>query len=223
MLNILNNSNKHTYAPYDEISQGIENSIKLFEEKRQEINLDDLGDITPYINTINEIKNLNENELYNFIVKQYHFKRVIIYDILKAKIISNSPDKSDYEKLYKLYSKIFSKNFAYLTEFDYYDFIISCFIPLIMESDKTSLEHREMESYLNHLIKKIPLIYNINFEEEKNLYYGIESIKYFLSKKNNIKTVQFKKIFIEIIQIFTQKVKKLKEKLKIITNRELIK
>ena len=223
MLNILNNSNKHTYAPYDEISQGIENSIKLFEEKRQEINLDDLGDITPYINTINEIKNLNENELYNFIVKQYHFKRVIIYDILKAKIISNSPDKSDYEKLYKLYSKIFSKNFAYLTEFDYYDFIISCFIPLIMESDKTSLEHREMESYLNHLIKKIPLIYNINFEEEKNLYYGIESIKYFLSKKNNIKTVQFKKIFIEIIQIFTQKVKELKEELKIITNSELIK
>ena len=76
--------------------------------------------------------------------------------------------------------------------------ILGCFIPLIKNSDKTSLEHREMESYLNHLIKNIPQIYNINFEEEKNLYYSIECIKYFLNKQNNINTIQFKKIFIQI-------------------------
>ena len=33
MLVLLNNSNKHTYAPYDELSEKIENSIKSFEEK----------------------------------------------------------------------------------------------------------------------------------------------------------------------------------------------
>ena len=224
MLVLLNNSNKHTYAPYDELSEKIENSIKLFEEKGENIILEDYGNlIEPYINMINEIKNFDESQLYNFILKQYHFKRVIIYDFLKAKIISNSPDKSELENLYNLYSKIFSKCFSYLTELDYYDFILSCFIPLIMESDKTSLEHREMESYLNHLIKKIPQIYNINFEEEKNLFYNIECIKYFLNKENSIKTIQFKKIFIQIMQIFTQKVKDLRAERDIKSNSDLTK
>ena len=222
MLVLLNNSNKHTYASYDELSPKIENSIKLFEERGQSINLEDFGNsIEPYLTQINEIKNLDENQLYNFILKQYHFKRVIFYDILKAKMISNSPDKNEIEKLYNLYSKIFTNNFEYLTKLDYYDYILGCFIPLIMKSDKTSLEHREMESYLNHLIKKIPQIYNINFEEEKNLYYSIECIRYFLNKQNNINTIQFKKIFIQIIQIFTQKVKDIKEDLKIKNDTEL--
>ena len=224
MLILLNNSNKHTYAPYDELSDKIEKNIKSFEEKGERIILEDYGNIIePYIKHINEIKNLDEKSLYNFILKQYHFKRVILYDILKAKIISNSPDKSELENLYNLYSKIFTNNFSYLTILDYYDYILSCFIPLIMESDKTSLEHREMESYLNHLIKKIPTIENINFEEEKNLFYNRECIRYFLNKENNIKTVQFKKIFIQIIQIFTQKVKDLRSELDIKNNNELTK
>ena len=224
VLILLNNSNKHTYAAYDELSPKIENSIKLFEEKGQSINLEDLGEqIVPYINQIKEIKNLDESQLYNFILKQYHFKRVIFYDILKAKMISNSPDKNEIENLYNLYSKIYSNNFEYLTTLDYYDYILGCFIPLIMKSDKTSLEHREMESYLNHLIKDIPQIYNINFEEEKNLYYSIECIKYFLNKQNNINTIQFKKIFIQIIQIFTKKVKDIKEDLNIKNDIQLTK
>ena len=224
MLVLLNNSNKHTYASYDELSSKIENDIKIFEEKGIPINLDDYGnEINIYIKEINEIKNLDESLLYNYILKQYHFKRVIIYNILKAKMISNSSDKSEIENLYNLYEKIFTKSFAYLTELDYYDFILSHFIPLIKESDKTSLEHREMESYLNNLIKKIPKIYNINFEEEKNLYYNIECIKYFLNKENNIKQIQFKKIFIQIIQIFTEKVNNLKKEMNIKNDNELIK
>ena len=224
MLVLLNNSNKHTYAPYDELSLKLENDIKAFEDSQSAINFDDYGnEINLYLKEINDIKNMDENHLYNYILKQYHFKRVIIYDILKAKIISNSEDKSEIENLYNLYEKIFSKSFAYLTELDYYDFIISHFIPLIKDSDKTSLEHREMESYLNHLLKKIPKIYNINFEEEKNLYYNIECIKYFLNKENNIKTVQFKKIFIQIMQIFTEKVNNLKKELNIMNDTELIK
>ena len=224
ILILLNECNKHTYAPYDEITQKIEKDIKLFEEKGQRINLDVFDSIfEQYKDVINNIKNYDESQLYNFILKQYHYKRVIIYDILKAKVLGNSPDKAEIENLYNLYDKIFFKSFAYLTELDYYDFILSCFIPLIKESNKTSLEHREMESYLNHLIPKIPQIYNINFEEEKNVYYNIECVKYFLNKQNNIKTVQFKKIFIQIIQIFSQKVKELKKELNLQTNNEILK
>ena len=47
---------------------------------------------------------------------------------------------------------------AYLTNIDYYDFILSCFIPLLKDNDKTSQEHREMESFLNHLMPQIPYI-----------------------------------------------------------------
>ena len=224
MLILLNDSNKHTYAPYDDITQKIERDIKLHEEKGQNISLDVFDSIfKQYNDIINKIKNYDESQLYNFILKQYHYKRVIIYDILKAKVLGNSPDKSEIENLYNLYDKIFFKSFAYLTDLDYYDFILSCFIPLIKESDKTSLEHREMESYLNHLIPKIPQIYNINFEEEKNVYYNIECVKYFLNKQNNINTDQFKKIFIQIIQIFTQKVKDLKKELNLQTNNEILK
>ena len=224
MLILLNECNKHTYAPYDEITQKLEKDIKLCEENGQKINLDDYDYIFgQYKEIINNIKNLDEKELYNFILKQYHYKRVIIYDILKAKYLGNSDDKSDIEKVYNLYDKIFYKSFAYLTDLDYYDFILSAFIPLIKDSDKTSLEHREMESYLNHLIPKIPQIYNINFEEEKNVYYNIECVKYFLNKQNNINTNQFKKIFIQIIQIFTQKVKDLKKELNLQTNNDILK
>ena len=224
MLILLNECNKHTFAPYDDITQKVERDIKLYEEKGQKINLDSFDSMFGrYNDIINNIKNYDESQLYNFIIKQYHYKRVIIYDILKAKFIANGPDTSEIENLYNLYDKIFFKSFSYLTDLDYYDFILSCFIPLIKESDKTSIEHREMESYLNHLIPKIPKIYNINFEEEKNVYYNIECVKYFLNKQNNIKTVQFKKIFIQIIQIFTQKVKDLKKELNLQTNNEILK
>ena len=220
----LNECNKHTYAPYDEVTPKIEKSIKLFEESGKKIDLIDLESIfAQYNNVIDSIKNLNESQLYNFILKQYHYKRVIIYDILKAKVLGNSPDKSEIENLYNLYDKIYFKSFAYLTDLDYYDFILGCFIPLVKDSDKTSLEHREMESYLNHLMAKVPQIYNINFEEEKNVYYNKECIKYFLNKQNNIKTVEFKKIFIQIIQILTQKVKTLKKELNLQTNNDILK
>lgn len=223
ILILLNECNKHTYAPYDNITQKIEKDIKLYEENGQTINVNEYEDLyKEYNEVINSIKNLNEKDLYNFILKQYHYKRVIIYDILKAKYLGNSKDKSEIENVYNLYDKIFDKSFAYLTDLDYYDFILSSFIPLIKDSDKTSLQHREMESYLNHLMTNIPKIYNINFEEEKNLYYNIESIKYFLNKQNNIKTNQFKKIFIQIIKIFTQKVKDLKKELNIQTHNELL-
>ena len=53
MLILLNNSNKHTYAPYDELSDKIEKNIKSFEEKGERIILEDYGNIIePYIKQI---------------------------------------------------------------------------------------------------------------------------------------------------------------------------
>ena len=225
MLILLNECNKHTYASYDNESQKIENAIKSFEEKKEQIFLEEFVVIfEKYQNIIDTMKKFeDEKSLYNFILGQYHYKRVIFYDILKLKVLGESKDKNEISSLFETYENIFNKNFAYLTELDYYDFILSCFIPLIKESDKTSLEHREMESYLNHLVLKIPKIYNINFEEEKNLYYNIECVKYFLNKKNNINTQQFKKIFIQIIQLFTKKVLDIKDELKITSHSDLLK
>ena len=40
MLILLNDCNKHTYAPYDDITQKVERDIKSYEEKGQKINLD---------------------------------------------------------------------------------------------------------------------------------------------------------------------------------------
>ena len=224
VLIMLNNSNKHTYAAYENVTQKIEKEIKNFEENGTKIDMDYLKEIyDSYEDEINQLKKMDENQLYNYILKLYQYKRIILYDILKSKYLGESKDKNEIEGLYKLYEKIFNKSFAYLTDLDYYDFILSCFIPLIKVSDKTSLEHREMESYLNHLMEKIPKIYNINFEEEKNLYYSMECIKYFLNKKNDIKSIQFKKIFIDIIKIFSKKVEDLKKALNLKNDFEILK
>ena len=70
MLILLNECNKHTYAPYDEITQKLEKDIKLCEENGQKINLDDYDYIFgQYKEIINNIKNLDEKELYNFYFK----------------------------------------------------------------------------------------------------------------------------------------------------------
>ena len=64
-----------------------------------------------------------------------------------------------------------------------------------------------MESFLNKIFLQIPKIINTNFEEEENLYFNIECIKYLLSKENKIKTIFFKKIFINIINNLKKKIK----------------
>ena len=64
ILILLNECNKHTYAPYDEITQKIEKDIKLFEEKGQRINLDVFDSIfEQYKDVINNIKNYDESQL----------------------------------------------------------------------------------------------------------------------------------------------------------------
>ena len=81
--------------------------------------------------------------------------------------------------------------------------------------ENTSQEKREMESYLYYLFTYIPYILNTNFEEEKSLYYNIECVKYLLNKENRIKDLSFKKILIDLINLFATRVLKLKKELNI--------
>ena len=154
---------------------------------------------------------MNESEIYNIFITKYQFIRVIIYCMIKIKSKNDESLKDLFEKV----DKIFNNSFSYLTTLDYYDFIISPFIPLLKKTDPKSQEYREMESFINHLIPQIPYIYNINFEEEKSLYYNIECVKYFLNKESKIKDLSFKKILIELINIFAKKVNDLKKELNI--------
>jgi hypothetical protein len=116
-------------------------------------------------------------------------------------------NENDLENLFNNIEKVYNNNFNYLTEIDFYDFILTCFIPLLKNTEKTSQEFREMESFLNKIFLQIPKIYNTNFEEEENLYFNIECVKYLLSKENKIKTIFFKKIFIDIINKLSEKIK----------------
>ena len=207
----MDESNKHTYAPYDDISYKLEEICKKI-DNNESFNFEETEKLYHnYLNLFESIRDLDENDLYNTFISKYQFERIILYCMAKIKNTQNQRLNELFQKV----DKIFNNSFAYLTTLDYYDFILNCFIPLLKVSNKTSQEHREMESFLNHLIPQIPYIYNTNFEEEKSLYYNIECVKYFLNKESRIKTLSFKKLLIELINIFVKKVSYLKEKLNI--------
>jgi len=207
----MDESSKHTYAPYDKISYKLEEICKKI-DNNEEFDFEDAEKIyNNYLNLFESIRDLDESEIYKTFISKYQFERIILYCMVKIKNTKNDKLKELFQKV----DKIFNNSFAYLTVLDYYDFILNCFIPLLKNSDKTSQEHREMESFLNHLIPQIPYIYNTNFEEEKSLYYNMECVKYFLNKESRIKTLSFKKLLIELINIFVKKVSYLKEKLNI--------
>ena len=207
----MDESNKHTYASYDNISYKLEEICKKI-DNNEDFDFEETEKLYHiYLNLFESIRDLDENDIYNTFISKYQFERIILYCMVKIKNTKNERLKELYQKV----DKIFNNSFAYLTILDYYDFILNCFIPLLKISNKTSQEHREMESFLNHLIPQIPYIYNTNFEEEKSLYYNIECVKYFLNKESRIKTLSFKKLLIELINIFVNKVSYLKEKLNI--------
>ena len=207
----MDKSSKHTYAPYDKVSYKLEEISKKI-DNNEDFDYSEAEKLyNNYKDLFESILNLDESNIYEIFISKYQFERIILYCITK---INNSKNEN-FKELFQKVDKIFNNSFSYLTVLDYYDFILNCFIPLLKTSDKTSQEHREMESFLNHLIPQIPYIYNTNFEEEKSLYYNIECVKYFLNKASRIKTLPFKKILIELINIFVKKVSYLKEKLKL--------
>ena len=201
----------HTYAPYDNKSYKLEEFCKKI-DNNEEFDINDAEVLySNYLNLIDEMKNMNESEIYHNFITRYQFIRVIIYCMIKIKSKNDESLKDLFEKV----DKIFNNSFSYLTTLDYYDFIISPFIPLLKNTDPISQEYREMESFINNLMPQIPYIYNVNFEEEKSLYYNLECVKYLLKKESKIKELSLKKILIQLIDIFAKKVNDLKQELKI--------
>ena len=203
-------SSHHSYAPYDKVSYKLEGVCRNIDMGQEYDKIETEVLLKDYEYLMNEMKELNnESEIYNFFINKYQFIRVIAYSLIKVK------SKSD-ESLKDLFNKvdtIFKESFAHLTTLDYYDFIVSSFIPLLKKVNPTSQEKREMESYLYYLFTYIPYILNTNFEEEKSLYYNIECVKYLLNKENRIKDLSFKKILIDLIDLFAKRVKNLKKEL----------
>ena len=207
----MDKSSKHTYASYDNISYKLEEKCKKL-DNGEDIDFNQAEELyNNYFIILENMFELDEKEIYKILISKYQFQRIILYYMAKI----HSKKDENFKDLFEKVEKIFNKSFAYLTNLDYYDFILSCFIPLLKYSDKTSQEHREMESFLNKLMPQIPYIYNINFEEEKSLYYNIECVKYFLNKESRIKDLSFKKILIELINIFAKKVNDIKNELNI--------
>ena len=207
----MDKSCKHTYASYDKIGFKLEEMCKKIDNKEDFDFVEGEELYNSYHNLFESLLDLNESEIYKIFISKYQFERIILFCMVKIKHSKNE----GLNELFRKVKRIFNNSFAYLTVLDYYDFILNCFIPLLKNSDKTSQEHREMESFINHLIPQIPYIYNTNFEEEKSLYYNIECVKYFLNKESRIHTLPFKKILIDLIHIFAKKVSYLKERLNI--------
>jgi hypothetical protein len=203
-LEIFNKSPKHTYSTFDTVS----NVLEQFDKKIEETNISEAEEVFKDYseNHLEKLKECqNESDVYYYLINKHQFIREILYLMIKIKFkIGN---ENDLENLFNNIEKVYNNNFNYLTEIDFYDFILTCFIPLLKNTEKTSQEFREMESFLNKIFLQIPKIYNTNFEEEENLYFNIECVKYLLSKENKIKTIFFKKIFIDIINKLSEKIK----------------
>ena len=203
-LEIFNKSPKHTYSTFDTVS----NVLEQFDKKIEETNISEAEEVFKEYseNHLEKLKECqNESDVYYYLINKHQFIREILYLMIKIKFkIGN---ENDLENLFNNIEKVYNNNFNYLTEIDFYDFILTCFIPLLKNTEKTSQEFREMESFLNKIFLQIPKIYNTNFEEEENLYFNIECVKYLLSKENKIKTIFFKKIFIDIINKLSEKIK----------------
>ena len=211
-LERLDNAQKHTYHSYDNISNKLEDFIHQLDNK-EKINIAEAEEIfkpyeQKYYDTIDRFR---EEDLYTFLLSLSQFERLILYDIVKIRYLTGR--KNFYQGLYDRIDSVYNKHFAHLTKFDFYNYILCCFIPFIKASDKTSNVHREMESFLNKFLSEIPNIININFYEEKKLYYNIECVKYFLHKEN--KVLQSKQILIDIIKMFSQQVSYLTKNLKV--------
>ena len=203
-LENFNKSPKHTYSTFDTVS----NILEEFDKNLEETNISEAEEIYKNYseNHLEKIKECeNEKEIYYYLLNNYQFVREILYLMIKIKFKVGK--ENELENLFNNIEKVYNNNFNYLTEIDFYDFILTCFIPLLKNTEKTSQEFREMESFLNTICLQIPKIINTNFEEEENLYFNIECIKYLLSKENKIKTIFFKKIFINIINNLAEKIK----------------
>lgn len=208
ILEQLDKRQKHTYYSYDKLSSRLEallhdkGSGKNFNENEFE---EILKEISFYFDEINALPSQEENDIYTYLLSKCQYERVILNYIAKMYTGNAPPDPSDEsKKIYYTIRSVYAIHFEYLTLLDYYDYVLCCFIPMIKVSDKTSLAHREMESFLDNFMKNIHNIININFYEEKRLYYNIECVKYFLSKTNKIQ--QSKQVLIDIINMFRNNV-----------------
>ena len=169
-LERLDNAQKHTYHSYDNISNKLEDFIHQL-DNNEKINIAEAEEIfkpyeQKYYDTIDRFR---EEELYTFLLSLSQFERLILYDIVKIRYLTGR--KTYYQGLYDRIDSVYNKHFAHLTKFDFFNYILCCFIPFIKASDKTSNIHREMESFLNKFMSDIPNIININFNN--NTYINV--------------------------------------------------
>ena len=72
-------ANHHTYAPYDNKSYKLEELCKKIDNE-EEFDINDAEVLyINYLNLIDEMKNMNESEIYHNFITRYQFMRVIIY------------------------------------------------------------------------------------------------------------------------------------------------
>ncbi|MCQ2816775.1 MAG: hypothetical protein MJ252_05860 [archaeon] len=195
-LERLENLEKHTYYPYDKVSlkfeffnECLDNNMPINYEEFYEINKD-------YIHYVFDYLNVNPAEIYEDLKKKPQLEREIIF--LCTRIMKESSPML--MQFYKKLNEIYTNNFSHLTSFDFYDYVLECLIPSLKVLDRTSQDYRQLESFLNDFIKKIPYFVNVNYYEEKKLYFSMEAVKFFLLKENKIK--QMKQVLIDILRMF---------------------
>jgi hypothetical protein len=81
----MDESNKHTYASYDNISYKLEEICKKI-DNNQDFDFEETEKLYhTYLNLFESIRDLDESDIYNTFISKYQFERIILYCMVKIK------------------------------------------------------------------------------------------------------------------------------------------
>lgn len=202
ILETIDKMQKHTYHFINSVNPRLEELISEHKQGKS-ISLSQAEEVYQnYSSYLSSLGSMTESQIYDFLLGRQHFEREIIFNMSHLKHLIAPKDN---EESYRKIETVYSNHFERLTYLDYFNFVLMAFIPLLKPSVQTSIEHKEMESFLNHFSKQFNKIITINFPEEKEAYYNYECVKYFLNKENTISNSKY--IMIDIIQLYVAKFK----------------